>query len=252
MDKVKFTATALLGGKTGILPKDSDGYYTLPVGGLNVYNNLGEFYTLEGAKELFTDSSYFMRRVSSRCLKAEVGHPKQTIGMTIKDYIRRILTIDPNNVCGHFKEVWLDTEFGKKQSDPKHNATVAIMAKVKPAGEKSLVLESALNDPHENVCFSIRALTNDYFKAAQKFRVLDTIVTFDYVIEPGISYATKYNSPSLESREEQILLIEQLESLYEEKLNCPVSLESKELIDDIVKNINSRKIKTKKPVYTSW
>lgn len=249
MQKVRYTSTVLRGNKKGILPKDENGYYSIPVGGLNVYNSVGEFYALEGAKQLFDSSSAFMRRVQNGCLKAEVGHPKQEPGMTIRDYIKRILTIEERNICGHFGEIWLDEEFGRTQTTAQNKSVVAIMGKVRPSGEKGIVLETALNNPRENVCFSIRALTENFVKGGVTVRVLDTVVTFDLVNEGGIAHANKFSSPALESNEEQTFFINQLEDIYKAHLKDPVAAESSTLLKEILDRANEI---SKRPIYSNW
>jgi hypothetical protein len=108
------------------------------------------------------------------------------------------MTIEENNVCCHFKEVWLDKDFGSKNPQIKNNELVAIMGKVKPSGPKGSNLQDSLNNPDENVCFSIRALTKDYYNRGQVYRILNQIFTFDNVIECGILTSNKWNSPALE------------------------------------------------------
>lgn len=199
MSLIKFTATKLAGtGKLGILKPDADGYYEQIIGGLNTYNSVGEYYTAEGATQLFQESSSFMRRIKSGCLKGELGHPKRLPGQSMNEYLNRILTIEETNVVCHFKDIWLDTQFGK--NNPKFNnpALVAVMARFKPTGPKADALRLSLENPHEDVCFSIRALTKDYYQRGQTYRVLNQIVTFDNVNEPGLALARKYESPALE------------------------------------------------------
>ena len=61
---IRFSCTSLQGtNKKGILTKDEHGYYSQPIGGLNVMNSAGMYYTYQGAKNLFEESSAFMRRV---------------------------------------------------------------------------------------------------------------------------------------------------------------------------------------------
>lgn len=203
MSMVRFTATKLAGtGKKGILKPDADGYYTLVIGGLNCLNSAGEKYLLEGARDLFQSSSIFQRRVKNGCLKAEMGHPKRLPGMTDDNYLTRILTIDEKNTCAHFKEVWLDELFGRNNPQYRNPELCAIMAKVRPAGPLGDSLARSLENPDENVCFSIRALTRDYFHRGVNQRVLQSIVNWDCVTEPGIAIATKYDTPSLEALED--------------------------------------------------
>lgn len=197
--EVFFTSTALAGiGKKGILTPDADGYYTMPVGGLDVFNSTGDFYTLAGAKELFNpeyDSS-FQRRISSGCLYGEMGHPKMLPGQSMDSYIQRVMSIEETRWAAHFHSVWLDYE-NVRDKDGKR--VVAIMAKLKPAGAFGPSLEQALANPKQDVCFSIRAFTEDKWVGKIKYRTLAQIVTFDMVTEPGINFARKFNSPALES-----------------------------------------------------
>lgn len=252
MSIVKFTATKLADrNKKGLFKPDSDGYYEIVVGGLNVFNSVGEYYTLEGAKQLFEESSPLMRRIQNGCLKAEVGHPKQLPGQSMNDYIRRILTIEETNVCAHFKSIWLDTTYGAKNPQLNNPAAVAILAQLKPAGPKGNFLKEALEDPHQNVCFSIRALTEDYIQRGQTYRVLNTVVTWDYVTEPGLSLANKYDSPALESLAEHTLTVKQLERIADTN-NEIIALESSTLAQEALANISSIKPPLKAPLYSKW
>jgi hypothetical protein len=62
------------------------------------------------------------------------------------------------------------------------------------------VLKEQLENAKENVCFSIRSITDDYRDATgQVFKIIKEIYTWDYVNEPGISAARKWLSPALES-----------------------------------------------------
>lgn len=204
-----FSATALQGtNKKGELKPDNDGYYTVVLGGLNVYNSAGAYYPLASAKVLFEESSTFMRRVKSACLKAECGHPKKTPGMSMRDYLGRIMQIEETNVCCHIAEVWLDHENVKDESG---RTVVAIMGKVKPTGPRGDALKAALDNPKENVCFSIRSLTDDRIEAGVLTKHIKNILTFDWVTEPGISFAKKYHSPALESLTEVSFSAQQLQ-----------------------------------------
>lgn len=251
---VKFTATKLQGtGKAGLLKPDSLGYYETVIGGLDVFNSAGEFYTLEGASALFEKSSSFIRRVESGCLKAEVGHPKRLPGMTSDDYLTRIMQIEETNVCAHFAEIWLDPNFGRNHPELKNPKMVAIMAKVKPAGPKGDALAAAFENPRENVCFSIRALTKDFVNRGQVYRVLNTIFTFDWVTEPGINAARKWNSPALESLEESFVSRRELESAVRHIQNDTGALESSRLIaSEALEAFNFAHKVQSKPKLADW
>lgn len=248
---VKFTATKLAStGKQGILKPDADGYYTMPIGALNAFNSAGEYYTLNGAKELFEQSSIFMRRIKNGCLKGETGHPKRLPGMSMDDYINRILTIDEKNVCCHFKEVWLDEQFGANNPEFKNPRMVAIMGKVKPTGPHAASLKASFDNPSENVCFSIRALTRDYYERGQTYRVLTSIVTWDNVNEPGLSNATKWSSPALESIGEQTIIRRNLESLVQNVDENIVMESTKELAAEALSRSFIEPVKS--PLYLQW
>lgn len=251
MSTVKFTSTKLAAiGKQGILTPDADGYYELVVGGLNTFNSAGEYYTLEGAKTLFEESSVFMRKIQKALLFGEYRHPAKTPDMTNDDYIRRILTVDEDNVICHFKDIWLDENFGR--NNPQHNnpQLVAIMAKLKPYGAKGYLLKESLENSNVNTCFSIRALTKDYYQKGQTYRVLTHICTFDggSTLEPGIMTSNKYDSPSLESYNEQPISIKQLEKIVSE-IPSGIALEAN---NEIINCLKALKQETKTPLLYKW
>lgn len=193
---VRFGCTSLAGtNKVGEVKQDDNGYYPMVVGALNVFNSAGEYYVYEQAKELFQGSSQLMRRVKRGALRGEYGHPKPLPGMSNEQFANRVMSIYEENTCCHHKELYLDFDNVK---DTNGKPIIAIMSKVCPSGPLGPVLEKSLKNKNENVCFSIRAFTDDYREGMIKKRVLKTIVTFDYVTEPGIAVAEKYKSPALE------------------------------------------------------
>lgn len=200
MDVVKFTETIFSNNKKkGVLTPDSDGYYTVLLGGLNTYNSAGEYYVATGVVEMFQGSSHFMRRVHNGALYSELGHPKRQPGMGLEDFYRRIVTIDENNICAHISEVWLDFNFGKEHPEIGNPEFVAIMGKVKPAGPKASGLELSFQNPKENTAFSIRGLTENHDRNGRTERMLTEVITFDNVPEPGIAAACKAYNPAAEA-----------------------------------------------------
>lgn len=248
MQQINFSCTALNGtGKQGKLPKDSDGYYTMPIGALNVFNSNGHFYPYEAAKELFNDSSSLMRRVSTGCLKGEMGHPKPEVGQSMDSYTNRVMAVEETKVCSHFSQIWLDFNSIK---DELGRPVVAIMAKVAPSGPLGASLERSLENTKEDVCFSIRAFTEDVSVAGIKHRMLRQIVTFDHVVEPGISVARKYKSPVLESRENiSITKDDLLKSVISS--NTGIVMEStKQLTNDLLSVLGWDRLD--KPSFIKW
>lgn len=198
---VKFVCTSLAGtNKVGNLKKDKDGYYEMVVGALNVYNSIGQFYVYEQAKALFQESSQLMRRVKRGALRGEYGHPKMLPGMSNDQFANRVMSIYEENTCCHHKEITLDFD---RVKDENGKPIIAIISKVCPSGPQGAALERSLQNPSENVCFSIRSFTDDYREGGIVKRVLKTIVTWDLVNEPGLAIAEKFKAPALESLMEQ-------------------------------------------------
>lgn len=203
MNSVRFSCTSLAGtNKVGNLKKDADGYYTCVVGALNMYNSAGQYYVYEQAKSLFESSSQLMRRVKRGALRGEYGHPKMQVGQTERQFATRVLSIHEENVCCHHAELTLDFD---SLRDDSGRPVVAIISKVAPCGPMGHILERSLNNPKENVCFSIRSFTDDNFRNNRIERTVKTLVTFDYVNEPGMSVAEKFKSPALENFEDIVI-----------------------------------------------
>lgn len=248
--QVQFTCTVLKGsGKTGKLPQDEYGYYTMPIGGLNCYNSAGEYYPYQAAKELFETSSAFMRRMQTGCLKSEEGHPKQQPGQTLESYIQRVMSIEENNVCAHIAEVFLDFDQVK---DKNGRPIVAIMGKVKPAGPHGDALQKSFDNPKEEVCFSIRAFTEDKRITGINQRRLVEIVTFDHVTEPGIATARKWHSPALESLNDTTFSRDNIMSAIKPVRNG-ISMESGFIQPvDLFKALGWDTSRFEQPLYTKW
>lgn len=224
-DKVFYNCTALAGSnKVGILRPDVDGYYTVILGAFDFPNSAGDIYPWASAQKLFDASGALIRRITTGQQRGEYGHPKPTPGMTNAQFITRICTIEETLVSHHIKEVWIDKETIK---GPNGRMVVAVMGKVKPCGPMGESLRAQLENPNENVAFSVRSLTRDVRVAGQKFKHMTTLVTWDYVNEPGISMANKYASPALESiGHEQALMESDFKAAAEQQEVSGVSMES--------------------------
>ena len=196
-EKVYYTCTAMPVNKKGVLRKDENGYYTFPIGGLDVFNASGDFYTLKGAREIFEDnSSHFQRRIRDGVLHGECGHPEPQPGQSYQDFARRVHQIVEKNIAVHYRRIWLDFDSIRDESG---RQVVAIMAELAPAGPFGPALENSLNNPNINTCFSIRSFTEDRTIGGTLHRRLTNVITFDHVMESGIRFARKYNNPALES-----------------------------------------------------
>lgn len=249
----RFTATKLAGtGKQGIIKPDANGYYTQVVGGLNTLNSAGQYYVYEQAKALFDSSSLFQRRIKAGCLFAELGHPKPLPGMSNDEYLQRIMSIEETNICAHFAEIWLDENFGRDNPQFKNPSLVAIMAKVKPDGVKKAALEGVWENPCRDVCFSIRALTRDYYEKGRTNRVLTNIVTLDSVVESGISVARKWDSPACESLIETHVTERQLVGAGKALPESLATENSRAMFQDCIKSVQDVSGTRKPSILTKW
>jgi hypothetical protein len=251
---VRFVCQSLAGvNKVGNLKQDENGYWTVVIGALGAYNSAGHFYEYESAKALFESSSSLMRRVSRGSLRGEYGHPRQDRGMSDSEFANRIMSIWETNTCCQFKEIWLDFESVK---DEKGKPVIAIMAKVIPSGPHGPVLEKQLKNKDENVCFSIRAFTDDFMEGGERRRVLKTVVTFDYVNEPGMAVANKYKSPALESLEDIVLTRNTLSQAVKPGMHGAameaVSLSMEELFDSMNWSRETSRKPAAKPAWVGW
>lgn len=198
MNSIQFVCTALAGvNKVGNLKQTDQGYFRVVLGALNMFNSAGEFYDYEPARSLFEGSSQLMRRCSRGALRGEYGHPKPLPGQSSNEFAHRVMSIYEDKVSHHIMNLTLDFENVK---DPKGKPVIAIIGDVMPAGPMGAALERSLKNPNENVCFSIRAFTDDHRLGGIVHRHLKTVVTWDYVNEPGLSVAEKWQSPALESQ----------------------------------------------------
>jgi hypothetical protein len=254
INSVRFACTSLAGvNKAGVLKKDEQGYYEVVVGALNVYNSAGQYYVYEGAKDLFQSSHQFMRRVQRGALRGEYGHPKKQPGMRDVDFVNRVMTIWEDQVSHHFREVFLDFD---RVKDADGRPVIAIIAWVKPSGPFGSALEKSLENPNENVCFSIRAFTDDQRQGLLVKRTLRTIVTWDYVNEPGIAVAEKFKAPALEDLFEQQFSRGEIERGVKQSALTGVAAESALLTaEELFQSMgwtNTLSSAGKRPAYTQW
>jgi len=173
------------------LEKDADGYYKMDVGAFNCFNSAGEFYLKDNIEETIKgSSSAFMRRITSGYLKGEAGHPAFVPGMSAAQYYARNMRIELTNVSHHIKAVDLVPTATDSGLAGKGNI-IKVVAWLRPTGAMGDGLAKDLEDPNCNVAFSIRCITNNQIIGGVNHKALDTIITWDWVLEPGIKYANK-------------------------------------------------------------
>lgn len=188
--------------KKGILKPDADGCYTMCIGALDhasknlEANGQNVYYSSQGANRFFDKGTIFNSRIQGGFIKAEYGHPKRD-GMSERQFLERNLTIDERMTCATFVEIWLVPDY----IDPNTNEKcVGIFGKFKPSGPYADALVRDLESAGVNVCFSIRSLTTRKIINGRLCKLLHTVITFDFVNEPGISAAEKLVSPSMEQQ----------------------------------------------------
>lgn len=192
---LRYACTVLAGkNKVGLIKPDADGYRKVILGALNYFNGSGMFYDWERSKEVFDASGVFLRKIGKGNLYGEMGHPDWEDGWSLDEFVGRIRFINDSNVSHHIREI----EIVDGPKDAKGRTIKIIHGWVKPSHDKGILLENAFNNPHQNVCFSIRSLIDDKMIAGEYNRKVKEVVTFDWVTEPGIDLATKYNAPGLE------------------------------------------------------
>ncbi|ANZ49339.1 head maturation protease [Erwinia phage Machina] len=188
---MRYNCVALAGINKGqTLQKDADGYYYVLLGALNIFNSEGIFYAFNESKHVFDRSSVFMRKVQAGNLFGEEDHPPFEPGMSEAQWIERNEWIETKNVAMHIREVEL------KPTDQVCNGmpVVEIWGWIKPNRDRGPYLAEALENPHQNVCFSLRAIVREGRIGGTLCRRIDRMVTFDWVIEDGLQICNKYSA----------------------------------------------------------
>lgn len=244
-----YACTRLEGvAKRGVVKPDADGYYEIVVGGLGVRNSAGALYELAAGQRLFQASSSLMRRIEAGQLRGEYGHPKISPNMRPAEFFQRILTIEETRISHHIRKITL-----KMMPDPQTNQMVmCIIAELKPCGPYGPALKEQLDNGCENVAFSIRSITNDSWENGILVKRLDQIVTWDYVVEPGIHLAEKYRSPALESHE-RLLLPKNLVDLNEYRKQRGMGIESSGIsVEQLMQDLGWDKVAANAPITLGW
>lgn len=233
-------STALIGtNKTGSVPRNSDGSFRMILGALNFKNAKGEIYTKASGEAILREGTGLRRRIENSQCRGEYGHPKPTPGMTDLQYLTRICQIEETKVCHLHKEVWLETLEYQGQK------VLSFMGDIEPEGPYGPTLEEQLLKPSSNVAFSIRSITNDAMVRGINNKSLVEVAAWDYVNEPGLSIATKYNNPALESMMPNIALSSDTIRMMVDDNNSPfVSNESRDMLKSILAQIDRRSIKS--------
>ena len=176
--------------------KDDTGYYKILVGAFNTYNRAGIYYRIKRPKDLLENNTILNRRVTEGTLRSEEEHPDYT-GMNNTEIINRTVFLDNKNVCAHIKAVeFVDT--GKCEKGWEGYNITLVYGWVKPRGVHGPVLKEQLDNPDENVAFSVRSLVRQSYIGTTLVRDVIDVCTWDHVGEPGIKIATQWNAVGIE------------------------------------------------------
>lgn len=182
-------------GKKGILKQLDNGYFEIILGAFAAFGNGGWLYDARTAMRYIETDRDFLAMLQAGRLRSEWGHPRRLPGMTDQDWFVRICEIYENNVSSHIRKISVSMDTVR---DEKGRMVVAVIGEVRPSGPHENSFLRMLENPHEDVNYSIRCFANKNFKFMTKH--INRIITWDSVFDPGIKVASKYKTPSLESR----------------------------------------------------
>ncbi|ANZ50417.1 putative virion structural protein [Erwinia phage vB_EamM_Phobos] len=189
---LRYNCVALAGvNQPAEIQKDGRGYRRMLLGALNVFNSENIFYAYNESKHVFERSNIFMRKVAAGNLYGERDHPAWEKNMTEAEFIDRNEWIEITNTAFHVRDVEVIVTSEVCNGLP----VVEIWGWIKPEdNELGRQLEAALNNPDQNVCFSLRAIVRQGVVGGVRQRRIDKLVTFDWVIEDGLRICNKYSA----------------------------------------------------------
>lgn len=240
------------GAENKQIKKDDKGYYFITLGAFNAYNRSGAFYLMDGVRDLVENkSSSLNRRIRDGYLKGEAGHPNYESGMSKVEFYERNLKIEQTRISHHIRDI-VFTDTKTPCGMPGKGNIVLVQAWLKPDGPLGDALKKSLDDPEQNVAFSIRCFTKDEMVNGTVIKQVVQIVTWDWVLEPGMKMANKFDTLNLESLDFTPI---SLRSLREYNNELSISTESADInvmLDDIERNITKHEINTNNSVLAHW
>ena len=211
------------GAENKQIKKDDKGYYFITLGAFNAYNRSGAFYLMDGVRDLVENkSSSLNRRIRDGYLKGEAGHPNYESGMSKVEFYERNLKIEQTRISHHIRDI-VFTDTKTPCGMPGKGNIVLVQAWLKPDGPMGDALKKSLDDPEQNVAFSIRCFTKDTMQGGTIIKEVVQIVTWDWVVEPGMKMANKFDTLNLESLDFTPV---SLRSLMEYNNDLSISVES--------------------------
>lgn len=193
-------------GKKGILKPNANGTYRLNAGGFNMPNHAGISYPANDYVISQMDvESDLNRRVKMGYCKMEVEHPepffyviengiKYRQPMTdVLQFINRLRSYDPDNICGLVSQVMFKPEDPNNLRKPIWN-----YIDCEPFGPRGKEFKESLENPRHNTAVSIRTQISP-FKQGDTRKNVEFWTCYDWVSEPGMIHANKHMSAGCES-----------------------------------------------------
>lgn len=206
-DTISYSNVALASsGKKGILKKLDHDYYEIILGAFAAFGNGGWLYDARTAMQYMENNREFKEWVQAGRMRSEWGHPVRTPGMTDAEWFQRICSIYEPNMSSHIRKVSTSMD---TVTDERGRKVVAVIGEVRASGPKADEFRRQLENPYEDVNFSIRSFAAKNYRSMTKH--INKIVTWDNVWQPGIGVASKYNTPSLESKADVCRMLDQTE-----------------------------------------
>lgn len=193
-------------GKKGVLKPTAEGTYPLNAGGFNIPNHAGITYPANSYVLAQIDAnSDLQRRIKMGYCKMEVEHPqpyfyvvengiKYVRPMTdILQWINRLRSYDPDNICGLISQISFRFE---NERDPR--APIWNTIHCEPFGPRGGEFKESLDNPRHNTAVSIRTQISP-FKPGETQKNVEYWTGYDWVSEPGMVHANKHMSAGCES-----------------------------------------------------
>ena len=188
----RYNCVALAGvNAPAVYKRDQHGYYYVLLAALNVYNSENIYYMFNESKHVFDRSNIFMRKMADGKIWGERDHPEYIVGMSEAEWVDRNEWIEIKNTAMHIREIELIVT--DEVCDGQN--VVEIWGWINPDGcEHGEKLKAALDNPHMNVCFSLRAIVREGRVNGRLSRFIDRLITIDWVIEDGLKICNKYSA----------------------------------------------------------
>lgn len=208
-------------GKKGVLKKLDNGYSEVLIGAFGAFGNGGWLYDERTAIHYMNNNPEFLQLLANKRLRSEWGHPVRQPGMSDIEWFERVNTILESNWSSHQRKLHLSSDTVK---DEKGRAVIAIIAETTPCGPHAKEFERIMENPDEDLNYSIRSFAKRDFNTMRKH--ITKIINFDNVWTPGIKSISKFNTPSMESAsvvgnmlDETEFYLDQLREGYTESAN---------------------------------